>query len=163
MHCKLGMMIVLLLVGTVLAQSKATDTLDFSVGIFSAGNPTDENFRYIKLLGVDYVHQYSLAGNNTKEYIQRYMDTAAKYDMKVMLDVSNPLRNLNAGKITEQQAIEQFTAIIKRWKDHKALGFWYIYDEPHQLRRVNLLCWKELQLGACGSALNSMLKYPLCI
>ncbi len=131
MRCKISMVIVLVLAGMVLAQSNAVDNLDFPIGIFSAGSPTDTNFSYIKSLGFDYVHRYVLASDK-EDIVRQYMDMAAKHNLKVMLDVSGPLRKLNKGKITEQQAIEEFTAIIKLWKNHKAVGFWYIYDEPHR-------------------------------
>ena len=105
--------------------------LDFPIGIFSAGGPSEKNFNYIKSLGFDYIHRYTLADNKEK-FIQKYLDTAQKCHLKVMFDVSGPLRKLNKGKITEQQAIEKFKADIERWKNHPAIGFWYIYDEPNR-------------------------------
>jgi len=107
----------------------AINTLDFPIGIFSAGHPTDDNFSYIKRLGFDYIHKYGLAEHDTQK-VQNYMDMAEKHRLKVMLDVSGPLTRLAKGEITEKEAIENFTMLIKRWKDHAALGFWYIYDEP---------------------------------
>lgn len=133
MNVKNRLLLCMLLPTLAIGGSKATDALDFPIGIFSAGNPTDKNFSYVKDLGFEYIHRYGLAGNSEKK-VQAYMDMAGKKGLKVMLDVSSPLSRLGRGEITEKEAVEQFTATIKRWKDHKALGFWYIFDEPNYSR-----------------------------
>ena len=133
MNIKNTLLLFILLPTLAIEASKATDALDFPVGIFSAGNPTDKNFSYVKDLGFEYIHRYSLAGRG-EEAVQTYMDMAEKKGLKVMLDVSGPLSILGREEITEKEAVEQFTAMIKRWKNHKALGFWYIFDEPNHTR-----------------------------
>lgn len=110
-------------------EAKAASPLDFPIGIFSAGNPTEQNFRYVKALGFDYVHRYGLAAHNEKT-VRAYMDMAGKCGLKVMLDISQPLRRMTDKKSTEAEALAEVRTMVARWKDHKALGFWYLYDEP---------------------------------
>ncbi|NOY79989.1 MAG: hypothetical protein GXP31_03185 [Kiritimatiellaeota bacterium] len=115
----------ILLLGGIKAGSR-----EFPIGIFSAGDPTEANFRYVKELGFDYVHRYGLASRDEKT-VQAYMDMAGKTGLKVMLDISGPLRGLAAGKISDTRALAEVGAMLRRWKDHRALGFWYLYDEPN--------------------------------
>ena len=53
----------------------------------------------------------------------RILDRAQRYGMKVMLNCD---RNL----VKDPDGVEKMRAVVRRLKDHPALGFWYLYDEP---------------------------------
>ncbi len=118
--------------------AKAVNKLDFPIGIYCAGEPTEENFKYVKSLGFDYIHRYSLAAKDEKE-VQIYMDMAHKCNLKVMLDISTPVRLMKYKRITEAEALAQIGKMVERWKNHPALGFWYFYDEPDLLMSPEVL------------------------
>ncbi|MGS2764943.1 hypothetical protein [Sinomicrobium sp. M5D2P9] len=88
---------------------------------------TDSNFKEVRSWGINYVHQYGLtSGTLTKEKlekIQKYLDLAAKYKLKVMVDLDGANRVSN-GKIDEMKVI------VQRFKKHPAVGYWYLFDEP---------------------------------
>ncbi len=47
-----------------------------------------------------------------------------------MLDISTPIKRFTEKKISRAAALARVRAMVARWKDHPALGFWYLYDEP---------------------------------
>src|SRR5690554_2409209 len=95
--------------------------------ILYAVSATDNNFKEVRSLGINYVHQYGLtSGSLTKERlgkIQQYLDLAAKYKLKVMVDLDGADRVSN-GKMDE------IKIIVQKFKNHPAVGYWYLFDEP---------------------------------
>lgn len=88
---------------------------------------TDLNFKKVKELGINYVHLYALTSGSIDEKklakIKEYLDLAQEYKLKVMLDLDGNNRVIN-GKISEVETI------VRSFKDHPALGYWYLSDEP---------------------------------
>lgn len=87
---------------------------------------TDENFSRMRDLGINYVHLYGLTSvpvdQEAFDKIQHYLDLAQKYGLKVMFD-------LNGRKLVPD-GLEEMRTVVRRFKAHPALGFWYLYDEP---------------------------------
>lgn len=88
---------------------------------------TDKNFKEVRSWGINYVHQYGLtSGALTKEKlekIEKYLDLADKYKLKVMVDLDG-INRVKDGKIDE------IKIIVQKFKNHPAVGFWYLFDEP---------------------------------
>ncbi len=145
----------------------------FPIVAFSAGNPTDRNFAEVKALGFDYVHRYRLASHRDPAEVQTYMDTAARNGLKVMMDVSGFIHPRFRKAKTPDEGLGQLLAAVRKWKDHPALGFWYVYDEPtpkqmpvETLRRVHALIKRETPrvptaIAQCWSA--GWWKYMDCV
>ncbi len=60
------------------------------------------------------------------EDIQSYLDRAQKHGLKVAFCLDGH-RRIPRGAT----GLEQMQAIVRRFKDHPAIGFWYFYDEPN--------------------------------
>jgi len=88
---------------------------------------TDANFKAAKSMGIDYVHLYGLSERTADaaafERVQNYLDLAHQHGLKVMFD-------LDGGGKVPQDALEDMRSVVRRFKDHPALGFWYLFDEP---------------------------------
>ena len=88
---------------------------------------SDEAFEAVRAMGIDYVHLYGLTKGPLDEAafarIQQYLDLAQKYHLKVMLDLDGSRR------VPEKQ-LEEMRTVVQRYKDHPALGIWYLFDEP---------------------------------
>jgi len=87
---------------------------------------TDENFSRMRDMGISYVHVYGLTAvpvnQQSFENIQHYLDLAQKYGLKVMFDLN--------GKRLVPDGLEEMRSVVRRFKDHPAIGFWYLFDEP---------------------------------
>lgn len=96
---------------------------------------TDAHFKKVHDMGFDYVHIYGLSKgpvtDDVYKRVQAYLDLAQKYHLKVMLDLDGS-RRIPLG----DEGIADMRKIVQRFKDHPALGFWYLYDEP-ELRKVS--------------------------
>lgn len=103
----------------------------FPIVAFSAGNPTDTNFAEVKSYGFDYVHRYRLTCRDEAQ-VKAYLDTAQRQKLKVMMDMSGFVdpRHSPAKDMPPEKRLEALRAAVRKWKDHPAVGFWYIYDEP---------------------------------
>lgn len=88
---------------------------------------SDSNFKEVKSLGINYVHMYALtSGTLTKKKlteIESYLDLAQKHNLKVLFDL-NGLDRVPKGKIDEIEVL------VKKFKNHPAIGYWYLFDEP---------------------------------
>lgn len=95
----------------------------------------EENFALIKSMGIDYVHVYAMSkgplDDARLESIQKYLDLAQKHDLKVMFDMDGHRRVRQQDK---ELALQETRTLAKKFKDHPALGFWYLYDEPELSR-----------------------------
>lgn len=99
---------------------------EFILGFYSADNVNDKNFKLIKETGMNFVHSYGTRGFNERAHKQgqRILDYAEKYDLKVMFDIGGQ------HWVNPENSEEDKMAMINAFKDHPALGFWYLYDEP---------------------------------
>ncbi len=66
---------------------------------------------------------------------QRYTDTGAEHGMRAFLGFGAAgdgeegfYERLLSGQAPEAEAL--MTAFLERWREHPALGAWYVYDEP---------------------------------
>ncbi len=98
---------------------------EFPIGLFSVDHPgaMDRAAR----LGVGYVHTYANGASAAPASIAKsraYLDAAAKRGLKVMF-------NLNGRRyVGREHGQDEFLTVVNAVKDHPALGFWYLYDEP---------------------------------
>ncbi len=91
---------------------------DFILGMYSADPQTDAVFQTLSDAGFNYVQSYRAASQAPM------LDLAAKYKMKVMLDINGkPLSKKENWQSELQKTIDAV-------KDHPALGMWYVWDEP---------------------------------
>lgn len=90
----------------------------------------DTVFGMLKNSGFEYIHDYGIWENP-----EEILDLAQKHGLKVMFDVHS------SGFQEEPQWLEKIMTLVKRVKDHPALGFWYIWDEPatSNLPRVDVV------------------------
>lgn len=92
---------------------------------------TDADFALMKSMGIDYVHVYGMSKGPLEEgrlkSIEKYLDLAQKHGLKVMFDLDGHRRVRNGDR---NLALEETRVLARKFKDHPALGFWYLYDEP---------------------------------
>ena len=126
---KVLLLAVLLLMLPFVARADSISRIDskqFPLVMFAVPS-TDTDFAKVKAMGFDYVHVYGLtAGKISPEFfvrVQAYLDLAQKHQLKVMLDLDGS-RRVPAGELAEMRQV------VEHFKDHPALGFWYLYDEP---------------------------------
>jgi hypothetical protein len=104
--------------------------------------PTEEDFQRMAEMGFNATLYYGFwfagdpASSKSMEGIQAYLDLAQKHGLKVGFQLDGWRRVPR-----EQLGLEQVRKIVRRFKDHPALGFWYLYDEP------NILVSREKKLG----------------
>ena len=107
----------------------------FPVIAYSSEPLTDTNFKLLKDLGFNMVHSYK-TGRDDEKNIKRglkLLDLAQKHGIKVMFN----LRGKDwAGKNFD---IKRFVKFVRNFKNHPALGMWYLYDEPKINALPNLL------------------------
>ena len=97
---------------------------DFIQGIYAVPvNETD--IAKAKELGFTYMHcylnPYTKEGHATA---QKQLELAEKYKMKVAFDLFTRVL------IGKKEALTELTRIVRDFKNHPALGAWYLYDEP---------------------------------
>ena len=107
--------------------------------------PRDEStFARMKEMGIDYVHVYGMSAGPPAEArlesIQSYLDLAQKHGLKVMFDLDGSRRVRQADR---QLALKETRTLARRFKDHPALGFWYLFDEPELGRGSSPAILKE--------------------
>jgi len=128
--CLLAVLLMLPTLGRADTSFARLDAEQFPL-IMYAVPATDADFALMKSMGIDYVHVYGMSkgplDENRLKSIQRYMDLAQKHGMKVMFDLDGHRRVRNADR---KLALEETRILARKFKDHPALGFWYLYDEP---------------------------------
>jgi hypothetical protein len=93
---------------------------------------TDAAFKEVKSWGINYVHSYGMGMDVKKD--QPFFDLAQKYGLKVAA-------NLDGGRrVGVEGGLDAMRAYVEHFKNHPALGFWYLYDEPdnHKLKAADL-------------------------
>lgn len=91
---------------------------------------TGQDFQHAKAIGANYVHLYGLGAYTNAsgmKSMKAYLDLAQKYGLKVMFDLYGSKR-LREG----EQGLQEMRKIVDAFKDHPALGFWYLVDEPEE-------------------------------
>lgn len=97
---------------------------EFIHGFYSVRN-SDNAFQTMKDLGCTHVHAYfNPYTEGGLKNLQDQLDLAEKYGLKVMFNL------IRGGVEKEDDGIEKIRAVVRRFKDHPALGFWYMFDEP---------------------------------
>lgn len=91
---------------------------EFPIGCYSALTG-DADMKAIKDAGFNIIHTYGSSDKSNDEFLA----AAEKWGMKVML-------NLNRKLVMEPDGLETMRKTVRKYKDHPALGFWYLYDEP---------------------------------
>ncbi len=99
---------------------------EFVLGFYSADAATERNFELIRDAGMNYVHTYA-TGDDTPEAIangRKFLDLAQKYDLQVMFDIGG------RKWVKPEFGTEPMLKMIDNFKNHPALGMWYLCDEP---------------------------------
>jgi hypothetical protein len=98
---------------------------EFPIGMFSVDSPgaVDD----VVKMGVGYIHTYA-CGASTDEagmaHDRAYLDTAQEHGAKVMF-------NLHGDTWAKHpDGLNQMLKFVNAFKDHPALGFWFLHDEP---------------------------------
>ena len=120
---------------------------EYPIGVYSADPATDKTFAFLKSIGVNYVHTYGM-GHNTEENnirTQKYLDLAQKHGLKVMVNLMGRIW------VKKTDGVEQLHTFVRKFKDHPAVGFWYLYDEPRardlpKLRKLYSMLKQETPL-----------------
>lgn len=99
---------------------------DFPIGVYGADPRTPYTFKFLKSLGINYVQSYVTGRNTPKndKTTQKFLDLATEYDFKVMFHLH---ARIWAHK---ENGVEELRKLVRRFKDHPAIGFWHVYDEP---------------------------------
>ena len=91
----------------------------FPMGVYSSDPHRDQQLETLKAAGFDMIQSY---GTSPEKY-DAILSQAEKHGLKVMF-------NLNRRLVTEEGGLDKMREVVRRYKDHPALGFWYLYDEP---------------------------------
>lgn len=117
--------IVVILAVIVALAAPALAANPFVIGMYGVP-PEDKDLAALREMGVTHVHVYTLNANTPERvaYAQNYLDQAHKHGLKVMFD-------FNGKKLLAvADGLAQMRSMVERFKDHPALGMWYLYDEP---------------------------------
>ena len=104
------------------------ESTEYPIGVYAADPANDEIFKLLKSFGVNYVHTYAMGQNNEKSLAKanQFLNLAQKHGMKVMFNLRGRTW------VKEKNGVELLRKRVKMFKDHPALGFWYLYDEPQE-------------------------------
>ena len=110
---------------------------EFPIGVYSADPPTAENFAYLKSIGVNYVHSYGMGHGNVEDEkrTKDFLDLAEKNGLKVMVNLMGRIW------VKKTNGADELRKFIRKFKNHPAVGFWYLYDEP---KAKNLAALRKL-------------------
>ena len=102
---------------------------EFMHGIYAVPvNETD--IARVKELGFTYMHCYlNPYTEKGHDAAQKQLDLAEKYGVKVAFDV---FTRVLVGK---KDAVAELIRIVRDFKNHPALGAWYLYDEKSEAKR----------------------------
>lgn len=93
---------------------------DYPIGMFSVDSPP--GMREVAAMGVDFVHTYGNGQDLARDIA--YLDAAQGAGLRVMY-------NLNGRRLLGlDDGLAELARLVEGVKDHPALGFWYLYDEP---------------------------------
>jgi hypothetical protein len=110
----------------------------FPLGFYSMDYPNLAE----EVAGAEYLWYHTYASQSPAQLApgsswdwQRYMDTGAEHGMRAFLGFGARgdgeegfYERLLSGQAPEAEAL--MTEFIERWREHPALGAWYVYDEP---------------------------------
>ncbi len=71
----------------------------------------------VALLGVDFIHTYNYPSSS-------YFNSAAANGLRVMVDLDG------ANWAGKPDGVAHIQSLVQSYKDHPAMGFWYLSDEP---------------------------------
>ncbi len=92
----------------------------YPIGMFSVDSAP--GMEEVAAMGVDFVHSY---GNGLDlERDIAYLDAAQAAGLRVMYNLTG--RRL----LAMEDGLAELARLVNGVKDHPALGFWYLYDEP---------------------------------
>lgn len=101
------------------------DSDEFPVGMFSVDTPGA--MAQVAKMGIDFIHTYATGGDSSAAGIRRdlaYLDQARHHGLRVMFNLSG------RRWVSRRDGLHEMLTIADAVKDHPALGFWYLYDEP---------------------------------
>ena len=101
------------------------DSDEFPIGMFSGDSPGA--MAQVARMGVGYVHTYAGGRSLAETELARdraYLDEAQKNGLKVMFNLNGPVW------LKRPDGVSEMLTLVNTFKDHPALGFWYLYDEP---------------------------------
>ena len=103
------------------SKQQAFANEEFPIIFFGMIN-TDRAFELAKKWGATHVHSYGLGKSKKRD--QNFFDRAAEYELKVMANLGGRYW------IKQNNGVDSMRALVRHFKDHPALGFWYLFDEP---------------------------------
>ncbi len=115
------MKIKLILLGTLMVLSLRAG---LSLGMHIMYPLEDDYYQEVKNSGINYAHIY-VSILTQEERVKNFLDTAEKNGLKALLCVYRHKTTLD-----DPQFAENYRQAIRKFKDHPALGMWYIADEP---------------------------------
>lgn len=101
------------------------DSNEFPIGMYSVDN--EKAMIDVSKMGIKYIHTYANGYYDNSEKMKKnleYLDNAHKYGLKVAFSLSCD------HLVKSKDGIGNFIKLVNAVKDHPALGFWYLCDEP---------------------------------
>ena len=99
-------------------------TGEFPIGIYALDPIGEGTYRAAANSGFNYVFYY-VDILTAKERVSRLLDTSEKCGMKVALQVVRGKHILR-----DPEHLKKLRTAVREWKNHPALGMWYLFDEP---------------------------------
>ena len=96
---------------------------EFPIGVYSLDPDNDYNHEVTGEFDINYVHRY-VHPYKGPDQVEVIMKNAQKHGKKVLFNL------IRGTVLDEEDGMEQILAVIRKYKDHPALGMWYLYDEP---------------------------------
>ncbi len=106
------------------AEPFALDSDEFPLGMYSVDSPGA--MAQVKEMGIGYIHTYGMGRGATAEAIakdRKYLAEAQEHGLKVMV-------NLSGRHWVTDGDLMGMHKLVMALKDHPAVGFWMLYDEP---------------------------------
>ena len=101
---------------------------EFPIVAFSVDGNHDKLFAHAKAMGITHVHTYAMGVKGDGKFKEKsnraYLDAAHRAGLKVMVNLGG--RHV----VLKENGPELLKAYVETFKDHPAVGFWYLYDEP---------------------------------
>lgn len=99
---------------------------EFPIIMFAADSHTT-CMKDLADMGVTYVHTYGMGRSTDSAALRkgrRYLDDARDNKLKVLVNLRGRCW------LTRTNGVEQMRTYVREFKNHPALGFWYLIDEP---------------------------------